>query len=250
MASAAPVPHVAPSFIPTKETTNYARLCRLLVDVGTHVLREIFDRHCPPGALPETLVSPPILITLQALRKRRVLNPSQWGKLFPAFKHSVTSKEFDVTLLMLLLRNICGLVPPGTGWDSLPLAGDKTYQADIVRIKFYRNTVYGHASEASVDDVTYVRYWRDIKDTLVRLGGRHYEFSIDRLEKESIDPEYEEHYQELLKQWVKDDESIKDKLDEIAGTLVKKLEDVWESVSSRSWLEGKCIISEHTVELV
>jgi hypothetical protein len=34
-----------------------------------------------------------------------------------------------------------------------------------------------------------------------------------------MDPELEEHYQELLKQWVKDDISIKERLDEIEQKL-------------------------------
>ena len=234
----------APSFESTRETTNYARLCRLLVDVGTHVLRETFDNLRPPGALSEVLVSPPVFSILQSLRRKRILNPSQWGKLFPAIKHSVSSREFDITLLMVLLRNICNLIPPATGWDILPPPTDKTTVAEIVRIKYYRNTVYGHANEASVDDVTYVAYWQDIKYTLERLGGRHYQYTIDRLETESIDPEYEEHYQDLLRQWVKDEENIKDKLDQIAETLGRMLQDVRESVASRSGVEGKCTMSE------
>lgn len=243
MASAA-----APSFASTKETTNYARLCRLLLDVGTHVLRETFDRLRPGGELSVVLASSSVFTTLQLLRMKRVLNPSQWGKLFPAIKHSVSSKEFDITLLMTLLRNICNLTPPVTGWGSFPTPADITNEADIVRIKYYRNTIYGHANEASVDDVIYAAYWQDIKDTLVRLGGRHYITTIDHLEKESIDPEYEEHYQDLLRQWVKDEENIKDKLDEIAETLGKKLEDVRESVAFRSGLEKNMAEKLHRME--
>ena len=38
----------APTFSSTKETTNYARLCRLIVDVGTQVFRDTFDAiHAP-----------------------------------------------------------------------------------------------------------------------------------------------------------------------------------------------------------
>ena len=40
-----------PSFASTKETTNYARLCRLLVDVGTQALRDTFDRVHPPAQI-------------------------------------------------------------------------------------------------------------------------------------------------------------------------------------------------------
>ena len=45
MACAAPA---APS---TKETTNYARLCRLLVELGTHALRDTFDSIHAPATL-------------------------------------------------------------------------------------------------------------------------------------------------------------------------------------------------------
>ena len=143
----------APSFHSTKETTNYARLCRLLVDVSAHILRETFDKKRPTG-----LSSPLVRAALQSLRKKRILSPLQWGKLYPAIKSTVLSKNFDITLLMVLLRNICDLAPPATGWDTLPPTTNTTLQADIVRIKCYRNTVYSHASEASVDDPTFNQY--------------------------------------------------------------------------------------------
>ena len=198
-----------------EKTTNYARLCRLLVEVSSHVLRETFNKKRPPGNLHTVLSTPKVHDALQELRRRKVLNPSQWGKLYPAMKSSVSSRDFDITLLMVLLRNMCGLVRPYSGWDTLPLAADTTLEADIVRIKCYRNTVYGHASEASIDDPTFSQYWQDIQDALVRLGGASFQSTIDDLKKECIDPDLEEHYRELLKQWVMDEVSIKERLDEM-----------------------------------
>ena len=107
--------YAAPSFPSKRETTNYARLCRLLVDVGTLIVRETFDRKHPAENLCTVLSSNEINSALKSLRKRGILNPFQWGKLYPAIKSSVSSREFDITLLMVLLRNICGLAPPGTG---------------------------------------------------------------------------------------------------------------------------------------
>ena len=234
---------VAPSLPSTRETTNYARLCRLLVDVGSHVLRETFDKKRPPGNLDTVLSNPPVHAVLQLLKNRKVLNPLQWGKLYPAIKSSVSSQHFDITLLMVLLRNICGLVPPATGWDNLPPAADTTTEADIVRIKCYRNTVYGHASEASVDDATFNQYWKDIQDALVRLGGAGYQGAINNLKKECMDPDFEEHYRELLKQWVNDEISIKERLDEIKG----ELHDLKESISGVSIKERLDEIEEKLV---
>ena len=219
-----------PAFPSTRETTNYARLCRLLVDAGSQVLRETFDRIHPPGGLGSVLGGPPVHTILQMLRTKKILNPSQWGKLYPAVKSKVSSKNFDITLLMVLFRNICGLTPPTTGWDRFPLVTDLTPEADIARIKFYRNTVYGHASEASVDEVTFTTCWTDIRDTLVRLGGATYEAAIDDLKDECMDPDIEEHYKELLKQWKVDEDSIMDKLD----LVVEKLDELKALVERRS----------------
>ncbi|XP_022810130.1 uncharacterized protein LOC111347144, partial [Stylophora pistillata] len=123
-----------PSYPSTKETSNYAQLCRLLVDVGSCVLREIFDRICPPGHLQTVLTDATNRAKLQTLRKKRVLSTSQWGKLYPAVKSSVSSINFESSLLILLLRNIWGLTLPASGRDDLPLVTDTTPAADITRI--------------------------------------------------------------------------------------------------------------------
>ena len=161
----------------TKETTNYARLCRLLVDIGTQALRDTFDTIHPPANLHTILTANKT--TLQFLRTRKVINATQWGMLFPAIPTSVSSAHFDITLLMALLRNICGLPSPIAGWDTLSAATDVSREADIARVKYYRNSVYGHAECASVDDAVFNIYWGDIRDTLVRLGGEKYRADID-----------------------------------------------------------------------
>lgn len=135
----------APMFSSTRENTNYARLCRLLVDVGSQVLREVFDKIRPVGGLDTVLGSTSVSATLQSLRHKNILNPLQWRNLYPAIKSSVSSKNFDITLLMVLLRSICGLTPPATGWNDLPPPTDLTCGADIVRINYYRKTVYAHS---------------------------------------------------------------------------------------------------------
>ena len=213
----------AKSFSSSKETTNYARLCRLLVDMGTQALRDTFDSIHSPTNLHKVLTSTsPAHATLQALRKRRILNATQWGKLYPTIPTSVSSARFDITLLMVLLRNICGLsAPASTGsWDILPPSSDNSTEANIARIKYYRNNVYGHASKASVDDPTFHVLWHDISNALLALGsGASYADAISRLKTECMDPEVEEHYCEVLKEWKKDDYSTKDKLEQLGGKL-------------------------------
>ena len=205
------------SYASTKETTNFARLYRLLVDVGSHALRNKFDSIHPPANLHGVLRKPPAHPILQALRKKRILNPTQWAKLYPSSPSSVSSKNFDIILLTLLLRNICGLFPPPTGWDSLPPAADTSAEANIARVKYYRNHFFVHASQTSVDDTTFNTYWQDISNALVGLGEDA--ATINTLKTQSMDPVIEKRYQELLRECKKDDDNSKDRLDEIEGNL-------------------------------
>ena len=226
--------NAAPATSSTKETTNYARLCRLLVDVGTQALRDTFDAIHAPANLQAVLANNETL--LQSLKRRKIINATQWGKLFPVIPTAVSSKTFDITLLMILLRNLGGLPSPITGWDTLPAATDISREADIARLKYFRNTVYAHAEQALVDDTTFNAYWQDIRDTLVRLGGVRYSAAIDNLETECMDPEMEDRYKQLLSEWKKDEDNIKDELKEIGAEIrvvgtkmtdvMKKLDDL------------------------
>ena len=222
----------SPTFPISKETTNYVRLCVLLVDVGSKVLRKTFDRIRPQGPLDTVLGTPPTSITLTSLLRRKVVNPSQWSILYPAIKSSVSSENFDITLLMVLLRNICGLTPPAAGWDALPSPTDVNCEDELARIKYYRNTVYGHAAQASVDDTKFNDYWMNIRDTLVRLGGADYQAPIDGLQYAYMDRDTEERYMEMLKQWKVDEDVIgvvlKDKINNVEG----KVDNVQASVNN------------------
>ncbi|CAH3184202.1 unnamed protein product [Porites lobata] len=117
---------------------------------------------------------------------------------------------------MVLLRNICGLTAPGTGWDSVPSASDTSIEANIARVKYYRNSVYGHASQESVDDLTFNSLWRDISAALTPLGVDA--AAIAKLKTETMDPDTEKHYRKSLKEWKKDEDNIKDQLDEMEET--------------------------------
>ena len=178
------------------ETLYGMKLMRLLLDGGTEALRKIFQRsHL--GNLQVVLSCKSSLSTcksstcnycrLVALRKRKIINQNQWDKLFPAPPNKPNINDFDITLLSVLLRNICGLSPPSTGWDNLPTASDLSEEADIVRIKFFRNKHFGHIPQSAVSEADFKAFWAEISLPLVRLGIDQKE--IDRLENEECGEE-------------------------------------------------------------
>lgn len=220
MASPAP----AASNSSTKENTNFNRLCRLVVGVGCKVIREVFDKYHPPEKLQENLAK--VKDQLRDLRENKnVLNPLQWGYLYPHVAHSVNSANFDTTLLVVLLRNICPtLAPPVNGWSKKPPDSDESEAADILRIKFFRNEVTAHAPSDSVDDKTFHILWKNISEPIERLGKSPYKDIVDQLKDEGMDPELDSHYKGLLMQWKLTDDNIKEKLEQMDEKLDRLLE--------------------------
>jgi len=214
----------------TRENTNYARLCRLLIDIGTETLRNIVNGiHYPAAASLHKILSSSSshYSTLQCLKKRGVLNPTLWGKLSTS-----SSAEFDITLLMVLLRNVCGLSPPvSTGnWDELPPESDNSTEANIVRIKFFRNDVYAHASKASINDATFNQLWKNISNAIIGLeSGKNVTScatAIGKVKTECMDPDTEAHFRDLLNDWKKYDYNTKEMLEELTGNQEKAIEQI------------------------
>ena len=203
MASSSPSPLAS-----SVEKTNGAKLSRLLIDGGTMVLRKIFDRYHPPANLQANLNAN--YGTLNNLLRRRVLHQPQWDLLFPPGGATPDSNTFDITLLFLLLNSICGLFPPLSGWHTKPSASDPSVEANLARIKFFRNELYGHVRTTGVGTPTFSALWQEISAVLVALGLPQAE--IDRLKAEHCG---EEDFLDLLFEWAHSEEDIKSQLRDI-----------------------------------
>ena len=203
MATAASSPLVS-----SVEKTNGAKLSRLLIDGGTTVLRKIFDGHHPPANLSTDLnANYPIL---NNLLRRRILNGHQWDKLFPPGGVPPDSNTFDITLLFLLLTKICGLTPPPSGWQTKPPSSDTSHEANLARVKFFRNVLYGHVTTTGVDTPTFCALWTEISGVFVSLGVDQAE--IDRLKAEKGG---EQDYIDVLIEWARSEEDIRSQLKNI-----------------------------------
>ena len=174
------------------------------------MLRNIFDSHHPPANLAANLSSKHIHSTLTKLRHRKILNGSQWDKLFPPPGGGTpNSINFDITLLFLLLRNICGLSPPRSGWDKMPPASDTSREANLARMKYYRNELYGHVTTTGIQTSVFDVKWQEMSSVLVSLGLSQSE--VDRLEREPCGQDYIS----AVTEWMKNDEEIQFQLKDL-----------------------------------
>jgi hypothetical protein len=196
-----------------EEKENFTRLSRLLVDKGTEALRITLESIHPnlPAVLNAKKAS---LVKL----KPRLINDTQWNSLFPPSGNPPDAKAFDITLLMVLLRNVCSLPSPATGWNTMPLNTDRSTEANVTRIKLYRNEVYAHVSSTLVGSTTFENLWQKISEALVDLNIPRKE--INDLKTSPLGPK-EQEWEQALKKWYLDDQECKIILDDVKERLIQ-----------------------------
>ena len=186
-----------PLFDATEEKTNFTRLARLVIDGGTRVLRDVLHSLCPSAVLPTVLKNNET--KLQNLKSKGRIFVDQWETLFPHTGSLPDAETFDITLLHLLLREICcSLVEPVTGWHNMPADTDSSREAHIVRIKCFRNELC-HSISTAISNDEFKTKWTFISRSLVALGLDTKE--IDKLKTESIDHDTKRRVEEEMKRW-------------------------------------------------
>ena len=218
----------------TSLRANFIRLTRLLMCGGVHLLRETFDSIHSPADLPLKLADPAI----QAQLRGAQLTQPEWVCLNPSPGVYGRSNDFDITLIFKLFRTICGLTPPPgpKGWDVLPNGSDHSLVADLIRIKYYRNAIYGHRRTMEISDIDFIRLWEEIKEALLRIATNispakrdEWEKSIDDLLRNPLMPD-EERCIEELEIWYKQDMDVKDELVDVKDELIKLREELREEL--------------------
>ena len=229
----------------TSAKANFQRLTRLLMCGGLRLVRETFDSIHSPADLPLRLGDPAIQTQLRGARLTR----PEWNCLYPSPGGYGKSTDFDITLIFKLLRTICNLTPPPglRGWDDLPNNSDHSLEADLVRIKYYRNEVYGHSKTMEITDTEFNDLWGEISEALIRIAAAishekkdEWKKSIDGFLLDVLTPE-EERYNEELNTWYKQDMDVKSEVEKLTEELKTHKEDqkkMREEVAKQSQLLG------------
>ena len=207
---------MASLFDASAEKTNGTRLVRLLIDGGTHVLREYLHSLHPPETLPTVLNNNKI--RLQDLWTRRKIFDGHWENLFPSSGEPPDTSTFDITLLHLLLREICFLTEPFTGWHNIPAENDITPEAHIVRIKCFRNELC-HSISTGIPDDEFEDKWAKIARSLVALGLD--QSQIDLLKNEPIDHDTKRRVEEEVMKcdWEPRVRNVEQELQQLKGQM-------------------------------
>ncbi|XP_070573982.1 E3 ubiquitin-protein ligase DZIP3-like [Ptychodera flava] len=163
----------APQNVYSEDIINGARLTALLINEGTEVVRKVFLKIISP----DTLVN--VLSKNQNILKAlvpKILNNRQFLLLFPKSGPQPSIQDYDLTLMLFLIRNLGHLYgglhqPNWPGWVNRPAPTDVSMEADLARLRLFRNELYGHVATTGINDSQFTEKWQELEEILVRLGA-------------------------------------------------------------------------------
>lgn len=119
-------------------------------------------------------------------------------------------KQFDVTLLYKLIRNLCPLLRPTQGWGNTPQTTDTKLGDDIERLRLFRNNYYAHAVSKTIPDTEFETLWKDLKSVIRRIQANcqtvcsvNYEQELIAIENSKFSHGYLEKCKLLLEAFLK-----------------------------------------------
>ena len=176
----------------TEDSAKFFRIISLVVDVGSDCLRDLLTTFIPIPNLANELQSN--IMILNRLHKAGVLHQDQYGMLTGP---NPNPEEFDISLLVVLLRNICPNVdPPVGGWIiKTPDVNDFSLGAELIRLRNIRNTVYAHRTSTRLTDNDFQSIWKELTECILRIskhGSPNKELevqkSIEEMKHRALDP--------------------------------------------------------------
>lgn len=158
-----------PYYIFGKETNNYSRLCRLITEVCTDLIRILFSQCIPPYNLALTLKK-------NKFRLKQKLNEKQTKLIYPngdEVSSSLTAKDLDISAMIKILRR-------------LNYVRHTRIAACVEIIRNGKNESFSHTTSGRVEDHLFETIWNDLKCAVVELeniliGGDLFQRAVEYL---------------------------------------------------------------------
>nr|XP_022307911.1 uncharacterized protein LOC111113912 [Crassostrea virginica] len=213
------------SYTATEEMTNTLRVIRLLMEPCTDQLSDLLRSFVSPASFP-------------ALIKRKIwqlsrLTKAQRELVLPHFGvYSGNYDDMDISLLYILLRNLCGIQAHIKGWGNSPDSTDRSVSSNIERLRLARNKC-AH-NKKGMSNAEFNQVWSEIRAAVVDLDqalgiGNKYKDAVDFVRNDTMDPVRDKHYMDKFMNQMKELESVMEKVD----NLKRKTEEDGEQVKQK-----------------
>jgi hypothetical protein len=167
------------SYSSTDATTNYSRLCRVVVELCRDMLWAVLTKEILPYNL-----------DAEVGKHKAKFDAHEKSKITP----TCTRDRCDTSLVGKLIRQLTTTIAPTQGWFHPkknrvppPTVLETEPGDDVERLHQLRNVMYGHAVTGGVSDVKFTDYWKEVREVCTRLDiwlGPGYEAALCKLETE------------------------------------------------------------------
>nr|XP_022299076.1 uncharacterized protein LOC111107929 [Crassostrea virginica] len=206
------------SYAATEEMTNLNRVSRLLMGPCTDQLRDLLRFYIPLASF----------LTVIQREKSRLpcLTGPQRNLILPSCGvYSGNYNDMDISLLYILLRNVCGIQAHKKGWGNIPDSLDRSVSANVERIRLARNECSHFAG--GMCNCEFNRIWSDIKAAVVDLDkylmiGNKFQEQVDFVRNDTMDPARDKHFSDQLLEQTKEMENIKKEVDSLKRQAEKE----------------------------
>ncbi|XP_004835818.1 E3 ubiquitin-protein ligase DZIP3 isoform X2 [Heterocephalus glaber] len=164
----------------------FYHLLHIIIISGTDIVRQIFDEAMPPPLLKkELLIHKNVLESYyNHLWTNHPLGGS-WHLLYPPNKELPQSKQFDLCLLLALIKHLNVFPAPKKGWNMEPPSSDLSKSADILRLCNYRDILLSEILMNGLTESQFNSIWKKVSDILLRLGMKQED--IDKVKENPIE---------------------------------------------------------------
>lgn len=164
----------------------FYHLLHIIIISGTDIVRQIFDEAMPPPLLKkELLIHKNVLESYyNHLWTNHPLGGS-WHLLYPPNKELPQSKQFDLCLLLALIKHLNVFPAPKKGWNMEPPSSDISKSADILRLCKYRDNLLSEILMNGLTESQFSSIWKKVSDILLRLGMKQED--IDKVKENPIE---------------------------------------------------------------
>ncbi|XP_064129073.1 E3 ubiquitin-protein ligase DZIP3 isoform X3 [Loxodonta africana] len=164
----------------------FYHLLHIIIISGTDIVRQIFDEAMPPSLLKKKLRI-----------HRNVLEPyynhlwtnhplgGAWHLLYPPNKELPQSKQFDLHLLLALIKHLNVFPAPKKGWNMEPPPSDLSKSADILRLCKHRDALLSEVLMNGLTESQFNSTWKKVSEILLRLGMKQED--IDKVKENPIE---------------------------------------------------------------
>ena len=195
------------SYAATEEMTNINRVARVLMGPCTDQLRDLLRFYIPPASFPS-------VIQRERSRLPRLIEPKRKLILPNSGVYSGNYDDMDISLLYILLRNVCGIQAHNRGWGNTPDSADRSVSANIERLRMFRNHFFH--STGDMCNTEFSQIWSEIKEAVVDLdkvlgnkNQKKYQEIVDFVQNDTLVPERYKHFRDQIKNIMKEVNMLK-----------------------------------------